>query len=86
MGKPSTPKAYYSPLNKIGDERQPGEPKHPSNPRKRKKIDSLSSGERKGNSLNHPNVKASGRCSGEVVGSGYLKLLLKYRVKNDTDI
>ena len=49
----------YLRLNKIGLRGKPGELKHLSNPRKRKKLDFLSSGERTGKSLNHAYVKAA---------------------------
>ena len=48
--------------------------KHLSTLRKRKRIDFLSSGERKGKSLNHTGVKVRIRCSCEVTGSERLRI------------
>lgn len=48
---------------------EPGELKHLSSPRKRKKFDSASSGERKRRSLNLVRVIARGRCVWGVVGT-----------------
>ena len=53
----------------IGESRQAGELKHLSSPKRRKQIsDSLSSGERKGTSLNLPRAIACRRCVEGVVG------------------
>ena len=49
--------------------REPGEVKHLSNRRKRNRRDSLSSGERKGKSLNHMHVIDCGCCAYGVVGN-----------------
>ena len=50
---------------------EPGELKHLSSPRKRKKFDSASSGERKRKSLNRMRVIARGRCVCGVVGTAW---------------
>ena len=52
----------------IGQESQRHELRHLSSARKRKQRDSLSSGERTGNSLNLCHVIACGRCGIGVVG------------------
>ncbi len=57
MGKPISINTLISISEYIGYGGEPGEVKHLSNLRKRNQIrDSLSSGERKGNSLNLSNV------------------------------
>jgi len=55
----------HCPLNPIGDQSQRGEVRHLSTPRKRKNIDSPSSGERTGKSLN-PSTLACGGVAGSV--------------------
>ena len=52
MGQPPPGYAGGSAPEYIGRRSERGEVKHLSTPRKRKRSDSLSSGERKGNSLN----------------------------------
>jgi len=52
MGKPTAANPQYPLLNKIGNGGERGELKHLSTLRKRKQCDSLSSGERNGNSPN----------------------------------
>ncbi len=54
MGQPG----WSSPVARAMRE-EPGEVKHLSNPRKRNRRDSLSSGERKGKSLNRIRVKTA---------------------------
>ncbi len=57
MGKPISINTLISISEYIGYGGEPGEVKHLSNLRKRNQVrDSLSSGERKGNSLNLSNV------------------------------
>ena len=58
--------------------REPGEVNHLSNPRKRNRRDSPSSGERKGRSPNHIREIAHRRCVYEVKGPSEV-LLWKYR-------
>jgi hypothetical protein len=65
MGQPSAGNSALSVGQYITYGRAPGELKHLSTPRKR---DSLSSGERKGNSPNHIHAKAFMRCGYGVVG------------------
>lgn len=67
MGKPGRGDAWSPAPESIGCGRAPGELKHLSTPRKR--DDSLSSGERKGSSLNPICVKGGSRCRSGVVGS-----------------
>ena len=57
MGKPSPSYVGLSVAQYISGGGQPGELKHLISLRKRKKFDSLSSGERKGKSPNLPDVK-----------------------------
>ena len=52
MGQPTPSNVGVFLSEYIGQEGELGELKHLSNPRKRKRSDSLSSGERRGNSLN----------------------------------
>ena len=86
MGKPDTPEVYHSCWNKIEREGEQGEPKHPSNLKEKKEeFDSLSSGERKGNSPNFSSVKACRRCLRGVVGLNISNLLVRYGVKNSVD-
>ena len=49
MGEPDL---VYQVIRTVRSGRQAGEPKHPSSPSKRNHRDSLSSGERRGKSLN----------------------------------
>ena len=61
MGEPNISNVMLSILESIGYGREPGELKHLSTRRKRKKtIDFLSSGERKGKSPNRPIVILGG--------------------------
>ena len=61
MGEPTSSNVEVSILEHIGYGREPGELKHLSTRRKRKKtIDFLSSGERKGKSPNRPIVILGG--------------------------
>ncbi|CAD7779653.1 MAG: hypothetical protein KIIPBIDF_01219 [Candidatus Methanoperedenaceae archaeon GB50] len=68
MGKPIWLNSQVSTAEYIGCRGERGEVKHLSTPRKESKNDSLSSGERKGNSPNQVGVKACGRCLSGVVG------------------
>ena len=54
MGKPG----WRNPVT-LGMRGEPGEVKHLSSPRRRNRRDSLSSGERKGKSLNRRSVKTA---------------------------
>ncbi len=69
MGKPGLGNARSPHTESIGVWGEPGELKHLSSPRKRKRSDSVSSGERKRNSLNPCRVIGRGRCDTGVVGS-----------------
>jgi hypothetical protein len=74
MGKPTRGNARVLLPESIGQERQAGELKHLSSPRKGKKFDSLSSGERKGTSPNLCGVIGGSRCRTGVVGPALIRL------------
>ena len=59
MGKPNAQALSWTEY--IGPGSKPGEVKHLSIQRKRKRIDSLSSGERNGNSPNQTDLSGWGR-------------------------
>ena len=71
MGKPGTGHAVSAYDEYIVIRGKAGELKHLSNPRKRKRSDSVSSGERNRNSLNLCCVIGRSRCGSGVVGTSW---------------